>query len=151
MFTCATPSTRAHGPSARHASVAMTGRVTCLGTCVISEAIPPPPSHAKHHITPAESTLGEHHRLVNGDKYETRKFSAPPRNFETRRKPPNLVEIFDLRRSSQIPEKISRNSHLGQDVTTSTKYYARSNARWWAQAATTYCGLRYEVPKTFKS
>ena len=31
-------------------------------------------------------------------KHETRKFSAPPRNCESRRKPPNLTEIFDLRR-----------------------------------------------------
>ena len=38
-------------------------------------------------------------------KHETRKFSAPPRNFESRRKPPNITEIFDLRRPSQISKR----------------------------------------------
>ena len=35
-----------------------------LGAYAISESIPTTPSHAKHHITPAESTLGEHHGIA---------------------------------------------------------------------------------------
>ena len=53
-----------HQHMARRAAWELCGSRYRLGAYAISEPIPTPPSHAKHHITPAESTLGEHHGLA---------------------------------------------------------------------------------------